>query len=172
MSQITVLNGPERRRRWGEDDRVRILEAAFAPGATVTEVARRLDVATSLIYKWRVTMLAQSAPPSLVPTVVVDEVPETPASGPAPRGSPDDYGKPGADQNSRGRPPHRFSRTPAITSKAKRPSSTGARTRPALLVFIVDRAPALRRPLRDRQSRRRNIDPCDPLISKSAVFRE
>lgn len=80
MSQITILNGPERRRRWHEDDRVRILEAAFAPGATVAEVARRFDVSTSLIYKWRATMLAQSAAPSLVPAVVIDEVPDTPAS--------------------------------------------------------------------------------------------
>ena len=49
MSQITILNGPERRRRWHEDDRVRILEAAFAPGAAIAEVARRFDVSTSLI---------------------------------------------------------------------------------------------------------------------------
>jgi transposase len=80
MSQITVLNGPERRRRWHEDDRIRILEAAFAPGATVTEVARRFDVSTSLIYKWRAATLAQRAAPSLVPAVVIDEVPDTLAS--------------------------------------------------------------------------------------------
>ena len=53
MSQITVLTGPERHRRWREDERQTILAAAFAPGASVAEVARRYDVATSLIYKWR-----------------------------------------------------------------------------------------------------------------------
>ncbi len=50
MSQITILPGPERRSRWGEAERVRILEAAFAPGASVSAVARRYDVSTSLIY--------------------------------------------------------------------------------------------------------------------------
>lgn len=80
MSQITVLTGPERRRRWHEDDRVRILDAAFAPGAMVREVARRFDVSTSLIYKWRAAMPAQSAAPSLFPTIVIDEAPDTSAS--------------------------------------------------------------------------------------------
>ncbi len=84
MSQITVLNGPERRRRWHEDDRVRILEAAFAPGAMVTEVARRFDVSTSLIYKWRAALREQSVAPGLVPAIVIDEVPDTSASVPVP----------------------------------------------------------------------------------------
>lgn len=53
MSQVTVLTGPERRRRWGEEDQRRILTAAFAPGSTVAGVARQYEVATSLIYKWR-----------------------------------------------------------------------------------------------------------------------
>ena len=74
MSQITVLTGPERRRRWRDDDRERILTAAFGPGASVTAVARQYDVATSLIYKWR--RQAQSANcggTSFIPAVVVDE---------------------------------------------------------------------------------------------------
>ncbi|RWK95194.1 transposase [Mesorhizobium sp. M8A.F.Ca.ET.208.01.1.1] len=53
MSHVTLLTGPERRRRWSEADQRRILAAAFAPGATVVAVARQYDVATSLIYKWR-----------------------------------------------------------------------------------------------------------------------
>ncbi|TIM04506.1 transposase [Mesorhizobium sp.] len=53
MSHVTLLTGPERRRRWSEADQCRILAAAFAPGATVVAVARTYDVATSLIYKWR-----------------------------------------------------------------------------------------------------------------------
>lgn len=51
--QMTVFTGPERRRRWSEDDRQRVLAAAFSPGAVVTEVARRFDVSTALIYRWR-----------------------------------------------------------------------------------------------------------------------
>jgi transposase len=59
MSQVTVLTGPERRRRWSEEDQCRILAAAFAPGTTVAAVARQYDVATSLIYKWRRTARAR-----------------------------------------------------------------------------------------------------------------
>ena len=59
MSHVTLLTGPERRRRWSEEDQCRILAAAFAPGAKVAAVARQYDVATSLIYKWRSTMRAR-----------------------------------------------------------------------------------------------------------------
>lgn len=41
MGQITVFSGPERRRRWSDEERLEILKEAFAPGACVAEVARR-----------------------------------------------------------------------------------------------------------------------------------
>lgn len=53
MGQVTVFSGPERRRRWSDDERLRILSEAFAPGACVARVARRHDVSTSLVYTWR-----------------------------------------------------------------------------------------------------------------------
>ena len=53
MSHMTLLKGPERRRRWNDDIREQILAEAFSPGATVAGVARRFQVSTSLIYKWR-----------------------------------------------------------------------------------------------------------------------
>src|SRR5271154_4670164 len=53
MAHVTLLTGPVRRRRWGFEERRRILMAAFTPGAIVADVAREYDVATSLIYKWR-----------------------------------------------------------------------------------------------------------------------
>ena len=53
MSRVEVITGPERRRRWPEAERLRILEAVMAPGAVVADVARQYDVCTSLIYKWR-----------------------------------------------------------------------------------------------------------------------
>ena len=71
MAQMTVMTGPERRRRWGDDERQRILEAAFAPGAIVAKVARQFDVATSLIYKWRRQALGELAP-VFAPAVVID----------------------------------------------------------------------------------------------------
>ena len=73
MNQMMVLTGPERRRRWNEDDQRRILSAAFAPGAVVTEVSRQYDVSTSLIYKWRAQALASRGGAMFSPVVVADE---------------------------------------------------------------------------------------------------
>lgn len=53
MAQIHVLTGPERRRRFSLEEKRRLVGAAFAPGAVVSEVARRADVCASLIYRWR-----------------------------------------------------------------------------------------------------------------------
>lgn len=53
MSQITLFSGPERRRRWSEEERLRVLAEAFSPGTCVAEVCRRHDISTSLIYTWR-----------------------------------------------------------------------------------------------------------------------
>lgn len=53
MASIEVLTGPERRRRWSDEEKRAIVTAAFAPGAVVRDVARRADVTPSLIYRWR-----------------------------------------------------------------------------------------------------------------------
>ena len=50
--RVEVLGGLERRRRWSQDDKVRIVET-LAPGAKVTEVARRNGVAASVVFTWR-----------------------------------------------------------------------------------------------------------------------
>ena len=53
MGRMTLITGDERRRRWSDEDRARILAAIAEPGAVVADVARREDVCTSLVYKWR-----------------------------------------------------------------------------------------------------------------------
>ena len=53
MTQVQVISGVERRRRWSEEQKQQIVEAAFAPDANVSEVARRADLHNSVIYKWR-----------------------------------------------------------------------------------------------------------------------
>ena len=81
MSQVTVITGPERRRRWSDEEQREILTAAFAPAANVREVARRYDVATSMIYKWRREALAAGQIPGFAEMVVV---PATPTAAPMP----------------------------------------------------------------------------------------
>lgn len=83
MSQITLLTGPERRRRWRDDEKSAIVEAAFAPGACVSEVARRWEISSSLIYTWRRHARAQTGEPAFVEAVVADG-----ASGSGPGGDP------------------------------------------------------------------------------------
>ncbi|USJ25541.1 IS66-like element accessory protein TnpA [Ensifer adhaerens] len=72
MGHAVLLTGPERRRRWSLEDRARILAEAFAPGAVVSEVARRCEVSTGLIYTWRRQALVQETDPAFVPAKLVD----------------------------------------------------------------------------------------------------
>jgi len=53
MSRVEVLSGPERRRRWSLEQKRSIIAEAFAPGASVCEVARQRDVRPGQIYRWR-----------------------------------------------------------------------------------------------------------------------
>ncbi|WP_438744257.1 transposase [Bradyrhizobium sp. U531] len=59
--RVEVLGGVERRRRWSRDDKMRIIEETLAPGAVVTEIARRHGISTSWCSRggggraWRVS---------------------------------------------------------------------------------------------------------------------
>jgi transposase len=43
------------------EEKLAILKEAFAPGAVVTDVARRWEVSTALIYSWRRQALGEPA---------------------------------------------------------------------------------------------------------------
>jgi len=53
VSKVSVLSGPERRRRWTTVEKLRIVEESQAPSASVIEVARRHDVHPNLLTVWR-----------------------------------------------------------------------------------------------------------------------
>lgn len=80
MAQITLLTGDERRRRWSDEDRRRILLAAFSPGAVVSKVARQFEVSTSLVYKWRHQMLAGECGTTFAPAVLLPSPEAAPAT--------------------------------------------------------------------------------------------
>lgn len=82
MSQITVITGRDRRRKWGSEDRRRVLEAVFAPGAVISHVARQFDVASSMIYKWRHEAMAANNKLAFVPAVVAEPEPAPVVSAP------------------------------------------------------------------------------------------
>jgi len=51
--RLEVLTGVGGRRRWSSDDKARIVEESLAPGATVSEVARRHDIRPQQLFGWR-----------------------------------------------------------------------------------------------------------------------
>jgi len=73
MAHLTVMTGPERRRRWSVDERRQILGAASSSGAVVADVSRQYEVSTSLIYKWRRDVLAARAEGQFVPATIIEE---------------------------------------------------------------------------------------------------
>jgi transposase len=50
---VTVLSGPERRRRWTAAEKLRIVEESFNAGITVIEFARQRDLHPNLVHTWR-----------------------------------------------------------------------------------------------------------------------
>jgi Transposase len=51
--RVEVLTGPARRRRWSAEEKARIVEETLAPGARVSEVARRWQVCSQQVFGWR-----------------------------------------------------------------------------------------------------------------------
>ena len=82
MSRVEVLSGPERRRRWSLEEKRSIVAEAFAPGASVSAVARLRDVVPGQIYRWRNEL--RNAVPGFAAVVVAPEASERlTASAPA-----------------------------------------------------------------------------------------
>ncbi|WP_152524642.1 transposase, partial [Novosphingobium lindaniclasticum] len=52
VGQVTVFSGAQRRRRSSLNEKLALVEASMAPGASIADVARAADVDVSLIYKW------------------------------------------------------------------------------------------------------------------------
>ena len=51
--RIELITGTARRRRWTTEQKLGIIEASYAPGESVSSVARRHGVAPNLLYRWR-----------------------------------------------------------------------------------------------------------------------
>lgn len=81
MSHVEVITGIERRRRWSAEQKRAIVAAAFAPGAVVRETARRADVCSNQIYRWRRELSRETA--SGFAEVVVSPVALTSSEVPA-----------------------------------------------------------------------------------------
>jgi transposase len=78
--RVEVLTGPVRRRRWSTEEKTRIVEETLAPGARVSEVARRWQVCSQQVFGWRratcravttvaTTTTAKASRPDFVPII-------------------------------------------------------------------------------------------------------
>ena len=57
MARMEIITGGGRRRRWPDEDKLRVLEEAAQPGARLSDVARRHDILPQQIRRWRRQLL-------------------------------------------------------------------------------------------------------------------
>ena len=73
VERVEIVAGKERRRRWSEEERRRLVTEAFRPGAVVAHVARRHGVAESCFYAWRKRYASTAGDRQrLIPVMVAD----------------------------------------------------------------------------------------------------
>jgi transposase len=74
MMGLEIISGVERRCRWSDADKLRIVAEADEAGAKVAEVARRHEISRSILWTWRkqarAGRLTMSDPPGFLPVVV------------------------------------------------------------------------------------------------------
>src|SRR5262245_60663561 len=51
--RVEILTGPERRRRWSEEEKLQVVEEACRPGHSVSQVARQRGINPSQLFTWR-----------------------------------------------------------------------------------------------------------------------
>ena len=86
MSQVTVISGAERRRSWSAEQKRALVAAACEPDANISEIARRADVRTGQIYRWRRDFGKEASSGFAAVTVTPDQpasLPEAAFAGPA-----------------------------------------------------------------------------------------
>ena len=80
LRRLEVITGTGRRRRFSDDYKTRIVEETLAPGAVVSEVARRHGLAPQQLFGWRrqarQPISTDPAAPQFVPAVIEAQLPE------------------------------------------------------------------------------------------------
>jgi transposase len=83
VRRLEVIIGAGGRRRWTSDEKARILEEAMAPGAVVSEVARRNGMSPQHLFTWlrQAKREADNHPLAFTPVVVAPDVPQATPAG-------------------------------------------------------------------------------------------
>jgi transposase len=73
---LQEILGHERRRRWSEDEKARIVAESFRGGASVSWVARRHGLSPSQLFAWRKAakeaMVSRKSSAALLPVEIVE----------------------------------------------------------------------------------------------------
>ena len=86
--RVEVLTGPGRRRAWDEATKARVVAESYAPGAVVSAVARRWQIAPQQLFTWRREARVASPEASGAAALgFVPIVPDPPAAGVASSGA-------------------------------------------------------------------------------------
>jgi len=59
--QIEVITSVQRRRRWSQSEKERIVAAALVPGANASAVARAAGIHVSQLFRWRQELCHRNA---------------------------------------------------------------------------------------------------------------
>ena len=78
--RVEVLTGPGRRRVWDEATKARVVAESYAPGAVVSAVARRWQIAPQQLSTWRRDARAASPEASRGEAAFVPVVAEPPGA--------------------------------------------------------------------------------------------
>lgn len=86
VRRLEVITGTGRRRRFSEDYKARIVEETLAPGAVVSDVARRHGLTPQQLFTWRRQARQPAAgtdpeTPQFVPAVVETALPDRASRG-------------------------------------------------------------------------------------------
>src|SRR5438034_10598910 len=73
MKAVEVITSVQRRRRWSQAEKERIVVAALQPGAVASEVARAAGIHTSQLFRWRQELCLPAPPPAFSPVAVLPE---------------------------------------------------------------------------------------------------
>ena len=90
--RVEIITGPERRRRWSDEEKLQLVAEACRPGNSVSQVARQRGISASQLFGWRRQALAKGlitdnrSVPSVAPALTFSpvEVAEEPAMADAP----------------------------------------------------------------------------------------
>jgi transposase len=79
VRRLEMITGTGRRRRFSADDKARVVEQTLAPGAVVSEVARRHGLTPQQVFTWRRqarrAVVTRAETPSFVPALVEAALP-------------------------------------------------------------------------------------------------